>query len=97
MEQVAGGTDLVRKALSCLAPQSMSTLVLVDVLANDGWPALAALEDSCGLVKMYLLFFGAISIIVVWPYQGISFYSFNLIGWDLHRLTYPRKTLPDPA
>jgi hypothetical protein len=31
----------------------MSTLVLVDVLANDGWPALAALEDSCGLVTMY--------------------------------------------
>lgn len=51
--QVAGGTDLVRKALSSLAPQSMSTFVLVDVLANDGWPALAALEDSCVLVTMY--------------------------------------------
>ncbi|CAL1131960.1 unnamed protein product [Cladocopium goreaui] len=59
MRQVAGGTDLVRKALSALAPQSMSTLVLVDVLANDGWPALAALEENtsgsrlvCGSVAL---------------------------------------------
>eukprot|EP00435_Cladocopium_sp_Y103_P023953 s3522_g5.t2 len=46
LRQAAGGTDVVRKAIASLAPESMSTLVLVDVLANDGWPALAALEEN---------------------------------------------------
>ena len=43
--QVAGGTDIVIKSLNAFCPQQMATRMLVDVMAYDGWPAMACLED----------------------------------------------------
>ena len=42
--QVAGGCDFVRKTLAAFVPDTVSTVLLVDLHAYDAWPALAALE-----------------------------------------------------
>lgn len=42
--QVAGGTDIVRATLREFLPASVNTCILLDILAYDGFPALAALE-----------------------------------------------------
>jgi hypothetical protein len=72
----------------------MSTLVLVDVLANDGWPALAALEDSCGLVTMYHFVLLVQSFFLLY---GISYHYYIRIGWGLHLLHHKHTSLPSPG
>ena len=42
--QVAGGCDFVRKTLAAFVPDTVGTVLLVDLHAYDAWPALAALE-----------------------------------------------------
>ena len=43
--KVAAGTDIVKKPLESFAVPSVSTTILLDGVAYDGFPALAALED----------------------------------------------------
>lgn len=46
LTKVAAGTDFIRKSIEAFAPGTCKARVLVDVLAYDGAPALAALEDA---------------------------------------------------
>jgi len=41
---VAGGTDIVKRTLASFIPPSMHTTMILDLLAYDAFPALAALE-----------------------------------------------------
>lgn len=47
--KVAGGTDFVRSTLRAFVPASMQTVMMLDLLTYDAFPALATLEDriSC--------------------------------------------------
>ena len=42
--KAAAGTDFVRKTIESFLPATAKSVVLVDVMAYDGAPALAALE-----------------------------------------------------
>lgn len=44
VEQVAGGTDIVKKTMSAFCIASSQATALIDLHAYDGFPALAALE-----------------------------------------------------
>ena len=43
--KVAGGTDFVRSTLKAFVPATMHTVMMIDLLTYDAFPALAALED----------------------------------------------------
>ena len=43
--KVAGGTDFVRSTLKAFVPATMQTVMMIDLLTYDAFPALAALED----------------------------------------------------
>jgi len=49
--KVAAGTDIVKASLRAFVPQSMATIMLVDLVSYDAFPALAALEDSLAICK----------------------------------------------
>lgn len=49
--KVAAGTDIVKASLRAFVPQSMATVMLVDLVSYDAFPALAALEDSLAICK----------------------------------------------
>lgn len=49
--KVAAGTDIVKQSLRAFLPPSMSTVMLVDLMSYDAFPALAALEDSRATCK----------------------------------------------
>lgn len=49
--KVAAGTDIVKQSLRAFVPPSMSTVMLVDLMSYDAFPALAALEDSLATCK----------------------------------------------
>ena len=44
--KAAAGTSFVRKSIESFLPATAKSMVLVDVMAYDGSPALAALEDA---------------------------------------------------
>ena len=44
VEQVAGGTDIVKKTMNAFCIPSAKASALIDLHAYDGFPALAALE-----------------------------------------------------
>lgn len=59
LKQVAAGTDIVKASLRAFVPQSMATIMLVDLVSYDAFPALAALEEvssgnrvMCGSVML---------------------------------------------
>ncbi|CAL1154099.1 unnamed protein product [Cladocopium goreaui] len=59
MKQAAAGTDFVRKTIESFLPATAKSVVLVDVMAYDGAPALAALEEhsdgrpiACGTIAI---------------------------------------------
>ena len=43
---MAAGTDIVKKSLAAFAVPTVATTIVVDGMAYDGFPALAALEDT---------------------------------------------------
>ena len=45
--EVAAGTDIVKKSLAAFTVPTVATTILVDGMAYDGFPGLAALEDTC--------------------------------------------------
>ncbi len=42
--KVAAGTDMIKQSLRTFVPMSMATVMLIDLISYDGFPALAALE-----------------------------------------------------
>lgn len=42
--KVAGGTSIIHKTLVAFLPPSVTTVLVLDMHAYDGFPALAALE-----------------------------------------------------
>ncbi|CAL1162578.1 unnamed protein product [Cladocopium goreaui] len=52
MKQVAGGTDIVKRTLASFIPPSMHTTMILDLLAYDAFPALAALEEVASSKRM---------------------------------------------
>ena len=42
--KVAGGSDIIKQSLRTFVPTSMATVMLVDLISYDGFPAMAALE-----------------------------------------------------
>ncbi|CAL1149684.1 unnamed protein product [Cladocopium goreaui] len=46
-KQVAAGTDIVKKSLAAFTVPTVATTIVVDGMAYDGFPALAALEEIC--------------------------------------------------
>lgn len=42
--KVAGGTDIIKQSLRTFVPTSMATVMVVDLISYDGFPAMAALE-----------------------------------------------------
>ena len=44
LTKAAGGTDLIKQSLRTFVPSSMGTLMLIDLISYDGFPAMASLE-----------------------------------------------------
>ena len=57
--KVAGGTDIIKQSLRTFVPTSMATMMVVDLISYDGFPAMAALEVAWHMVDsnhFYILY-----------------------------------------
>lgn len=44
--EVAAGTDIIKRSMADFLPSTVATTMMIDLLAYDNFPALAALEDA---------------------------------------------------
>lgn len=44
--EVSGGCNIVRESIKAFRPTTVETTMLIDVLAYDGFPAMATLQDT---------------------------------------------------
>ena len=53
--EVAGGTSFVRKTLESFSVPTVQSCVMMDLVAYDGWPSLASIEDHSTFFAVVLL------------------------------------------